>query len=165
MKKKLYTSDIDLWNKIKNTIEPLNPKKYQNKKHDDQLAMGQENKLEKNDIGLEKGITEKKKKLAQNIETTSQKITHEEKNIFTGINRKLDQRMSRGHVIIDDTLDLHGYTQEEVNFATWTEVSPTHVPPNPNTPAPQPHPFPYLTSPMSDMLDPASTPSPLARKS
>ena len=27
-----------------------------------------------------------------------------------------------------------------------TEVSPTHVPPNPNTPAPQPHPFPYLTS-------------------
>ena len=75
--------------------------------------MDQENKLEKNDIGLEKDITERKKKLAQNIETTSKKISHEEKNIFTGINRKLDQRMSRGHVIIDDTLDLHGYTQEE----------------------------------------------------
>ena len=36
---------------------------------------------------------------------------------FTGIHRRLEQKMSRGQIDIDSTLDLHGMTQEEAKHA------------------------------------------------
>ena len=41
------------------------------------------------------------------------KKVDEEGILFSGIHRKLEQRMKRGNITIDDTLDLHGMTQEE----------------------------------------------------
>ena len=42
----------------------------------------------------------------------------DEKAEFTGIHRRLEQKMSRGQIKIDSTLDLHGMNQEEAKDAT-----------------------------------------------
>ena len=75
------------------------------------MVIREDNAIAKKNTDSEKEITKNKKNVVPAAEKIPIKINN--KNIFTGINRKLEQRMSRGHVIIDDTLDLHGFTQDE----------------------------------------------------
>ena len=58
------------------------------------------------------------KKINEDLPDTISYNNSDEKAEFTGIHRRLEQKMSRGQIKIDSTLDLHGMNQEEAKDAT-----------------------------------------------
>jgi|TARA_B110000438_G_scaffold303419_1_gene364809 DNA-nicking Smr family endonuclease len=126
MTKKLSNNDLSLWNQIKKEVKPLGKYKISKKTEISELKSNLENNKSdpnKNTFNENKDIENKKKGSNNNhiMNQTSQdnikkdiiKKINDKEILFTGIHRKLDQKMSRGHIIIDDTLDLHGMTQKE----------------------------------------------------
>ena len=134
MVKKLLGQDKSLWDKIRTEIEPLNKSKSYIRKEISEENSNNENT--ENNINYTPNI----KKLERKF--NSRKIDSEDNNSllnkiekadevgisFSGIHRKLEQRMKRGNITIDDTLDLHGMTQEEAreNLKSFLENSKNH---------------------------------------
>ncbi len=118
--KKISSSDLRLWSQILDKVEPI-------KKSGKSKAVNQDKSVfdDNNIISREpKEQSTAKKKIRQNkvinegLPNITSSINSDEKVEFTGIHRRLEQKMSRGQIEIESTLDLHGMTQEEAKNAT-----------------------------------------------
>ena len=117
--KKISSSDLKLWSQILDKVEPI-------KKSGRSIIQNQSKSII-DEYDRDSGdVTEqntKIKKVRQSHvidEKIPRKIhnnNHDKKTEFTGIHRRLEQKMSRGQIEIDSTLDLHGMTQEEAQQA------------------------------------------------
>ena len=119
MVKKLSGQDKSLWDQIRSEIEPLNKVKSHVR---NEVSKGNSNDENiKTNISHSSNIKNLERKFnAEKIDSEDNnpllnkiKKADEEGVSFSGIHRKLEQRMKRGNITIDDTLDLHGMTQEE----------------------------------------------------
>lgn len=119
MVKKLSGEDKSLWDQIRSEIDPLNKVKSHAK---NEISVGNRNdenirtniSHSSNIKNLERKFNAKKIDSEDNSPLLNEiKKVDEEGILFSGIHRKLEQRMKRGNITIDDTLDLHGMTQEE----------------------------------------------------
>jgi DNA-nicking Smr family endonuclease len=119
MVKKLLGQDKSLWDQIRSEIEPLNKTKSFIKREIYEKNSNDE-KIESN-INQSSNIKNVERKFNisrndsdnNNLSLNRIKKVAEDGASFSGIHRKLDQRMTRGNITIDDTLDLHGMTQEK----------------------------------------------------
>jgi DNA-nicking Smr family endonuclease len=104
MVKKLKEEDLNLWKEITSSIQPLKVNK--------KILEGSDKKPSKSDeknVSTEYNSVKILKKIIENFNELKIK-----KNIeYTGIDRRTNQKMTRGNVQIDATLDLHGCTQIE----------------------------------------------------
>lgn len=119
MVKKLSGEDKSLWDQIRSEIDPLNKVKSHAKNEISEGNGNDENirtniSHSSNIKNLERKFNAKKIDREDNNPLLNEiKKVDEEEISFSGIHRKLEQRMKRGNIKIDDTLDLHGMTQEE----------------------------------------------------
>tara|TARA_B100000941_G_C28360816_1_gene476883 strand:- start:241 stop:849 length:609 start_codon:yes stop_codon:yes gene_type:complete len=117
--KKISSSDLKLWNQILDKVEPIK-KSGRSKSTNQEDTVIEENIIISRD--LSDGNAKKKVKLKKIINEELPNIVSskysDEKAEFTGIHRRLEQKMSRGQIKIDSTLDLHGMNQEEAKDAT-----------------------------------------------
>lgn len=119
MVKKLSGEDKSLWDQIRSEIDPLNKVKSHAKNEISEGNGNDENirtniSHSSNIKNLERKFNAKKIDREDNNPLLNEiKKVDEEEISFSGIHRKLEQRMKRGNITIDDTLDLHGMTQEE----------------------------------------------------
>lgn len=123
MKNKITKEDFILWKKITKNIQPIdnNPSKMDLEFDDLQGLNSYKNKKKQKleSLSSEKTnqIIENKSKsnlINSNKVSSSLKINNED--VFTGIHKRLDQKMTRGHVEIDASIDLHGLNQEQARL-------------------------------------------------
>ena len=116
MVKKLSGEDKSLWDQIRSEIDPLNKVKSHAR---NEISEGNRNdgnirtniSHSTNTKNLERKFNAKKIDSEDNSPLLNEiKKVDEEGILFSGIHRKLEQRMKRGNITIDDTLDLHGMT-------------------------------------------------------
>ena len=104
MVKKLKEEDLNLWKEITSSIQPLKANK---KIHEDSDKKSL--KSDEKNVSTEYSLVKNSKKIIENLNKSKVK-----KNIeYTGIDRRTNQKMTRGNVQIGATLDLHGCTQIE----------------------------------------------------
>ena len=118
--KKISSSDLKLWRQILDKVEPIK-KSGKSKVINQEERVIDANNIISSDISeqstIKKEIRQKKVINEESSNITSN--TNSEKKVeFTGIHRRLEQKMLRGQIKIDSTLDLHGMTQEEAKDAT-----------------------------------------------
>ena len=118
--KKISSSDLKLWRQILDKVEPIR-KSGRTKVINQEESVVEENKIISSVVSeqstIKKEIRQKKVINEESSNITSN--TNSEKKVeFTGIHRRLEQKMLRGQIKIDSTLDLHGMTQEEAKDAT-----------------------------------------------
>ena len=118
--KKISSSDLKLWRQILDKVEPIR-KSGRTKVINQEESVVEENKIISSVVSeqstIKKEIRQKKVINEESSNITSN--TNSEKKVeFTGIHRRLEQKMLRGQIKIDSTLDLHGMTQEEAKNAT-----------------------------------------------
>tara|TARA_B100000941_G_scaffold102763_2_gene71932 strand:+ start:641 stop:1252 length:612 start_codon:yes stop_codon:yes gene_type:complete len=118
--KKISSSDLKLWRQILDKVEPIR-KSGRTKVINQEESVVDENKIISSVVSeqstIKKEIRQKKVINEESSNITSN--TNSEKKVeFTGIHRRLEQKMLRGQIKIDSTLDLHGMTQEEAKDAT-----------------------------------------------
>ena len=118
--KKISSSDLKLWRQILDKVEPIR-KSGRTKVINQEESVVDENKIISSVVSeqstIKKEIRQKKVINEESSNITSN--TNSEKKVeFTGIHRRLEQKMLRGQIKIDSTLDLHGMTQEEAKNAT-----------------------------------------------
>ena len=118
--KKISSSDLKLWNQILDKVEPI-------KKSGRSKVTNQRESVIEDNIIMSRHLSEQstvKKSVKRNkiinedLPDTISYNDSDEKTEFTGIHRRLEQKMSRGQIKIDSTLDLHGMNQEEAKDAT-----------------------------------------------
>ena len=123
MKNKITKEDFILWKKITKNIQPIdnNPSKMDLEFDDLQGLNSYKNKKKQKleSLSSEKTnqIIENKSKsnlINSNKVSSSLKINSED--VFTGIHKRLDQKMTRGNVEIDASIDLHGLNQEQARL-------------------------------------------------
>ncbi len=123
MKNKITKEDFILWEKITKNIQPIdnNPSK-KDREFNDSKGLNSANNQQKqklDSLSSEKTnqIIEKRSKsnlINNNKVSSSLKVNTED--VFTGIHKRLDQKMTRGHVEIDASIDLHGLNQEQARL-------------------------------------------------
>ena len=118
--KKISSSDFKLWSQILDKVEPI-------KKSGRSIIQNQSKSIIDEDDRDSGDVTEQNTKIKkvrqshvidEKIPRTIHNNNHDKKTEFTGIHRRLEQKMSRGQIEIDSTLDLHGMTQQEALDAT-----------------------------------------------
>ena len=117
-KKKISSNDLKLWHQIVDKVEPI--KKRDNPDINNQEQSGIDAaRIISRDVNQKKIIKKKinKDKVAIKLAPSKVPTKKDELLKFTGIHRRLEQKMSRGQIDIDSTLDLHGMTQEEAKHA------------------------------------------------
>ena len=118
--KKISSSDLKLWSQILDKVEPIK-KSGRSKAINQEESAADENKIITGDVNEQSTIKKRarqKKVINEELSNITSNIDSHEKVEFTGIHRRLEQKMSRGQIKIDSTLDLHGMTQEEAKNAT-----------------------------------------------
>lgn len=123
MKNKITKEDFILWKKITKNIQPIH-------------NTSSTNDIKFNDLGTLNTVNNKKNKKLDSL--ISHKTNHATENIsksnliysdklsntlkvtnddvFTGIHKRLDQKMIRGNIEIDASIDLHGLNQEQARL-------------------------------------------------
>jgi DNA-nicking Smr family endonuclease len=123
MKNKITKEDFILWKKITKNIQPIdNNSSKKDHEFNDLEGLNSANNQQKqklDSLASEKTnqIIEKRSKsnlINTNKVSNSLKVNSED--VFTGIHKRLDQKMTRGHVEIDATIDLHGLNQEQARL-------------------------------------------------
>ena len=117
-KKKISSNDLKLWYQIADKVEPIKKKDNSDIKNQEQSSI-EAGRIVSRDVNqqiIKKKIS--KDKVAIKLAPSKVPIKKDELLKFTGIHRRLEQKMSRGQIDIDSTLDLHGMTQEEAKHAT-----------------------------------------------
>ena len=118
--KKISSSDLKLWSQILDKVEPIK-KSGRSKVINQEESVIDENKKITRDVNEQSTIKKRarqKKVINEELSNITSNNDFHEKVKFTGIHRRLEQKMSRGQIKIDSTLDLHGMTQEEAKNAT-----------------------------------------------
>ena len=118
--KKISSSDLKLWSQILDKVEPIK-KSGRSKVINQEESVIDENKKITRDVNEQSTIKKRarqKKVINEELSNITSNNDFHEKVEFTGIHRRLEQKMSRGQIKIDSTLDLHGMTQEEAKNAT-----------------------------------------------
>ena len=116
-KKKISSNDLKLWYQIADKVEPIKKKDNSDIKNQEQSSI-EAGRIVSRDVNqqiIKKKIS--KDKVAIKLAPSKVPIKKDELLKFTGIHRRLEQKMSRGQIDIDSTLDLHGMTQEEAKHA------------------------------------------------
>tara|TARA_B100001559_G_scaffold95575_1_gene79967 strand:- start:205 stop:813 length:609 start_codon:yes stop_codon:yes gene_type:complete len=118
-KKKISSNDLKLWYQIVDKVEPIQKRDNPNIKDQEQSSIDA-GSIISGDVNQQKIIKKKisKDKVAIKLAPSKVPLRKDELLKFTGIHRRLEQKMSRGQIDIDSTLDLHGMTQEEAKHAT-----------------------------------------------
>ena len=118
-KKKISSNDLKLWYQIVDKVEPIQKRDNPNIKDQEQSSIDAGSIISR-DVNQKKIIKKKisKDKAAIKLAPSKVPMRKDELLKFTGIHRRLEQKMSRGQIDIDSTLDLHGMTQEEAKHAT-----------------------------------------------
>ena len=123
MKNKITKEDFILWEKITKNIQPIdNNSSKKDREFNDSKGLNSANNQQKqklDSLSSEKTnqIIEKRSKsnlINNNKVSSSLKVNTED--VFTGIHKRLDQKMTRGHVEIDASIDLHGLNQEQARL-------------------------------------------------
>ena len=123
MKNKITKEDFILWEKITKNIQPIdNNSSKKDREFNDLKGLNSANNQQKqklDSLSSEKTnqIIEKRSKsnlINNNKVSSSLKVNTED--VFTGIHKRLDQKMTRGHVEIDASIDLHGLNQEQARL-------------------------------------------------
>lgn len=123
MKNKITKEDFILWEKITKNIQPIdNNSSKKDRDFNDSKGLNSANNQQKqklDSLSSEKTnqIIEKRSKsnlINNNKVSSSLKVNTED--VFTGIHKRLDQKMTRGHVEIDASIDLHGLNQEQARL-------------------------------------------------
>ena len=117
-KKKISSNDLKLWYQIVDKVEPIKKRDNPDIKNQEQSGIDAGSIIYR-DVKQQKIIKKKisKDKVAIKLAPSKVPIKKDEPLKFTGIHRRLEQKMSRGQIDIDSTLDLHGMTQEEAKHA------------------------------------------------
>ena len=118
--KKISSSDLKLWRQILDKVEPIR-KSGRTKVINQEESVVDENKIISSVVSEQSTIKKEirqKKVINEESSNITSNINSEKKVVFTGIHRRLEQKMLRGQIKIDSTLDLHGMTQEEAKDAT-----------------------------------------------
>ena len=118
--KKISSSDLNLWNQILDKDEPIK-KSGRSKVTNQKDSVIEDNILMSRDLSEQstvKKTVKRNKIINDDLPNTISYNNLDEKAEFTGIHRRLEQKMSRGQIKIDSTLDLHGMNQEEAKDAT-----------------------------------------------
>ena len=118
--KKISSSDLKLWRQILDKVEPIR-KSGRTKVINQDESVVDENKIISSVVSEQSTIKKEirqKKAINEESSNITSNINSEKKVEFTGIHRRLEQKMLRGQIKIDSTLDLHGMTQEEAKDAT-----------------------------------------------
>ena len=118
--KKISSSDLKLWNQILDKVEPIK-KSGRSKVTNQKESVIDENIIISRDLSERSTVKKRvrqKKVINEDLPNTIPNNNSDEKAEFTGIHRRLEQKMSRGQIKIDSTLDLHGMNQEEAKDAT-----------------------------------------------
>lgn len=118
--KKISSSDLKLWRQILDKVEPIR-KSGRTKVINQDESVVDENKIISSVVSEQSTIKKEirqKKVINEESSNITSNINSEKKVEFTGIHRRLEQKMLRGQIKIDSTLDLHGMTQEEAKDAT-----------------------------------------------
>ena len=118
--KKISSSDLKLWRQILDKVEPIR-KSGRTKVINQEESVVDENKIISSVVSEQSTIKKEirqKKVINEESSNITSNINSEKKVEFTGIHRRLEQKMLRGQIKIDSTLDLHGMTQEEAKDAT-----------------------------------------------
>ena len=117
-KKKISSNDLKLWYQIVDKVEPIKKRDNPDIKNQEQSGIDAARIISR-DVNQKKIIKKKisKDKAAIKLAPSKVPIKKDELLKFTGIHRRLEQKMSRGQIDIDSTLDLHGMTQEEAKHA------------------------------------------------
>ena len=117
-KKKISSNDLKLWYQIVDKVEPIKKRDNPDIKDQEQSSIDAGSTISR-DVNQKKIIKKKisKDKAAIKLAPSKVPIKKDELLKFTGIHRRLEQKMSRGQIDIDSTLDLHGMTQEEAKHA------------------------------------------------
>ena len=118
-KKKISSNDLKLWYQIIDKVEPIKKRDNPDIKDQEQSSIDA-GSIISGDVNQQKIIKKKisKDKVAIKLAPSKVPMRKDELLNFTGIHRRLEQKMSRGQIDIDSTLDLHGMTQEEAKHAT-----------------------------------------------
>ena len=118
-KKKISSNDLKLWYQIVDKVEPIKKRDNPDIKDQEQSSIDA-GSIISGDVNQKKIIKTKisKDKAAIKLAPSKVPMRKDELLKFTGIHRRLEQKMSRGQIDIDSTLDLHGMTQEEAKHAT-----------------------------------------------
>jgi len=123
MKNKITKEDFILWEKITKNIQPIdNNSSKKDREFNDLKGLNSANNQQRqklDSLSSEKTnqIIEKRSKsnlINNNKVSSSLKVNTED--VFTGIHKRLDQKMTRGHVEIDASIDLHGLNQEQARL-------------------------------------------------
>lgn len=123
MKNKITKEDFILWKKITKNIQSIdNNSSKKDREFNDLEGLNFANNKQKqklDSLSSEKTnqIIEKRSKsnlINNNKVSSSLKVNTED--VFTGIHKRLDQKMTRGHVEIDASIDLHGLNQEQARL-------------------------------------------------
>ena len=118
--KKISSSDLKLWRQILDKVEPIR-KSGRTKVINQEESVVDENKIISSVVSEQSTIKKEirqKKVINEESPYITSNINSDKKVEFTGIHRRLEQKMLRGQIKIDSTLDLHGMTQEEAKDAT-----------------------------------------------
>ena len=117
-KKKISSNDLKLCYQIVDKVEPIKKRDNPDIKDQEQSSIDA-GSIISGDINQQKIIKKKinKDKVAIKLAPSKVPTKKDELLKFTGIHRRLEQKMSRGQIDIDSTLDLHGMTQEEAKHA------------------------------------------------
>ncbi len=118
--KKISSSDLKLWSQILDKVEPIK-KSGRSKVTNQKESVIDENIIISRDLSERSTVKKRvrqKKVINEDLPNTIPNNNSNEKAEFTGIHRRLEQKMSRGQIKIDSTLDLHGMNQEEAKDAT-----------------------------------------------
>ena len=118
--KKISSSDLKLWNQILDKVEPIK-KSGRSKVTNQRESVIEDNIIMPRDLSEQSTVKKSVKRnkiINEDLPNTISYNNSDEKAEFTGIHRRLEQKMSRGQIKIDSTLDLHGMNQEEAKDAT-----------------------------------------------
>ena len=118
--KKISSSDLKLWNQILDKVEPIK-KSGRSKVTNQKESVIEDNIIISRDLSEQNTVKKRVKRnkiINEDLPNTISNNNSDEKAEFTGIHRRLEQKMSRGQIKIDSTLDLHGMNQEEAKDAT-----------------------------------------------
>ena len=118
--KKISSSDLKLWNQILDKVEPIK-KSGRSKVTNQTESVIEDNIIISRDLSEQSTVkkrVKRKKIINEDLPNIILNNNSDEKAEFTGIHRRLEQKMSRGQIKIDSTLDLHGMNQEEAKDAT-----------------------------------------------
>ncbi|MED5288044.1 MAG: Smr/MutS family protein, partial [Pseudomonadota bacterium] len=118
--KKISSSDLKLWNQILDKVEPIK-KSGRSKVINQKESVIEDNIIISGDLSEQNTVKKRVKRnkiINVDLPNTISNNNSDKKAEFTGIHRRLEQKMSRGQIKIDSTLDLHGMNQEEAKDAT-----------------------------------------------